>query len=221
MVFTVPSQEGAVSHTRDVSLGVTEERFPEGLHLCHIYNDDDERARTIARYFQQGLREGERALCLVDEDEPADIPGYLADLGVDVAKLGREFSLGKAGHTYCPGGAFHPDELLATLGGFVRQAWADGFTGTRISGDMGWALRNGTHPSALLDYEVKVKEYLKTCPATAVCEYDARKFDGGTILDILSVHPAMIVRGQIVKNPYYVEPSEYVARYRARRALPA
>ncbi|HEY3381206.1 MAG TPA: MEDS domain-containing protein [Vicinamibacterales bacterium] len=201
---------------RDVSLGVTDERFPEGLHLCHIFNDDEERGRTIARYFQQGLKEGERALCLMDSISPVEVRAHLAELGIDVSALDRQFSIADSQQMYCPTGTFFPDQLLDNFGAFCRQAHDEGFSGTRISGDMGWALRTGTRVEELLVYEAKVKTYLETCPATAVCEYDARKFDGSVILDVLSVHPAMIVRGQIVKNPYYVEPADYLARYRAR-----
>lgn len=204
--------------TRDVSLGVSDDRFPEGLHLCHVFNDDAERRRTIARYFSQGLKEGERALWLVDNVPPEEVRAQLAELGLDVAALAQRFLIGNAQQMYCPTGDFNPDMLLDNFGGFCRQSRDDGFSGTRIGGDMGWAIRTNTGTEELLNYEVKVKDYLSTCPATAVCEYDARKFSGSAILDVLSVHPAMIVRGQIVRNPYYVEPADYLARYRARHA---
>lgn len=75
--------------TRDVSLGVSDDRFPEGLHLCHVFNDDAERRRTIARYFSQGLKEGERALWLVDNVPPEEVRAQLAELGLDVAALAQ------------------------------------------------------------------------------------------------------------------------------------
>ena len=37
------------------------------------------------------------------------------------------------------------------------------------------------------------------------------------MLNVLSVHPVMIVRGQLVQNPYYVEPETFFKEYRARR----
>ena len=46
---------------------------------------------------------------------------------------------------------------------------------------------------------------------------DARRFDGATILDVLRVHPMMIVHGQIVRNPYYTRPSEFLARHGTSR----
>ena len=31
-------------------------------------------------------------------------------------------------------------------------------------------------------------------------------------MDVLNVHPVMIVRGQLVKNPYYIEPELFLER---------
>jgi hypothetical protein len=56
----------------------------------------------------------------------------------------------------------------------------------------------------------------RTYPYTACCQYDARRFDGETIMDVLSVHPVMIVRGQLVKNPYYIEPEIFLSEYATR-----
>ena len=35
-------------------------------------------------------------------------------------------------------------------------------------------------------------------------------------MDVLSVHPVMIVRGQLVQNPYYIEPDEFLKKLNAR-----
>ncbi len=40
----------------------------------------------------------------------------------------------------------------------------------------------------------------------AHCQYDARRFDGATLFDVLKVHPMMIIRGQVVRNPFTSSP---------------
>jgi hypothetical protein len=35
-------------------------------------------------------------------------------------------------------------------------------------------------------------------------------------MEVLSVHPVMIVRGQLVKNPYFVEPDEFLSKLKTR-----
>lgn len=206
------------SQGREVSTGITHEEFHRGLHLCHIFNDDEERVRTMARFVKQGLAAGDRILCLLDAAQPHDIRGYLKELGVDLSAQEGALLTGDSESTYCPSGRLEPIPLLEGLGAFCRQSVQDGFTGARITGDMAWALRKLTSTADLMDYEIKATQYASANPVVAVCEYDARKFDGATIMDVLSVHPAMIVRGQIVKNPYYLEPEEFLARFNSRTA---
>lgn len=57
---------------------------------------------------------------------------------------------------------------------------------------------------------------LETHPVTAICQYDANRFDGDTILQCLEVHPYMIVRGQVVQNPFYMKPEEFIERHPIR-----
>lgn len=195
------------------------DRFPEGgaaggVHLCHVYNDDRERAQTTARIVGRWLAEGARVLCLEDAADPGLMNRSLGELGVDVAGYERAFLADDAERTYCPTGSLVPDVLLESLAAFCRQALSDGFCGARITGDMSWAARRRLDETTLIDYEIKATDYARANRVVAVCEYDARKFSGATIMDILSLHPAMIVRGQLVNNPLYLEPEEFLARRR-------
>ncbi|MBF0539523.1 MAG: hypothetical protein HQL03_14855, partial [Nitrospirae bacterium] len=45
-----------------------------------------------------------------------------------------------------------------------------------------------------------------------ICQYDAKMYSGATIFDVLSVHPFMVVKGQILRNPYYVPPDEFLPK---------
>jgi hypothetical protein len=188
----------------------------EGVHLCHIFSDDEERARTMSRSVSQWLTEGAKVLCLEDAETRGHIRELLAELGVDLSGKEQALLTASAEDTYCPIGGLVPEVLLEGFEGFCRQAVSDGFSGVRITGDMGWAVRRRIARERLLEYEIKATACARRNRVLAVCEYDARKFDGGTIMDILSVHPAMLVRGQIVRNPHYVEPEEFLARRQSR-----
>jgi len=69
----------------------------------------------------------------------------------------------------------------------------------------------------LLDYEARLTLLLAEHPCTACCQYDTRRFDGNTIMDVLAVHPMAIIRGQVVKNPFYVEPGIFLQEIHSRR----
>jgi hypothetical protein len=171
----------------------------------------------MAKYLESGLLAGEKVLYLVDVMTPEEMLNCLQDLGVDVRSKEKELAVADAASAYCPSGHFNADEMLTIVREFYRQALADGYAGSRGTGEMTWCLVGGrADEAALMDYEARLNMVLAEHPYTACCQYDARRFDGQTIMDVLSVHPVMIVRGQLVKNPYYVEPAVFWQEYQSR-----
>jgi len=184
------------------------ELLPAGMHLCYIYSDDAEREQTMAAFFASGIARGQKGLSIVDTEHPHDVLTRMKDMGVTFAEDDRRFSTAPNDGAYCPHGAFSPDDMLNGAQALYEHARGEGFSGLSLSGDMSWAVRRKIGLDELLRYEVRVNEFLKACPVTAICEYDARKFDGKTIMDILNVHPAMLVGGHVVRNPYFVRPED-------------
>jgi len=197
---------------RQISLGFTETRVEEGQHICYIYNDDDERKRTIAKFLESGLLENEKVLYLVDDMTPNEMVEELQRLGLDADASGDQLRIQDASETYCPGGRFETDEILELTEHFYQQAVRqEGRAGARGAGEMSWCLRDrAVDRRELMRYEARLNHLVAHCPYTPCCQYDARRFDGATLLDVLSVHNVMIVRGQLVQNPYYVDPDEFL-----------
>lgn len=206
------------AHPRLISLGFTDERVTEGQHVCYIYNDDIERRRVMAKYLESGMLEGEKLLYLVDDMTPAEMLDCLEELGVDVRSKADSLTVAEAAPAYCPSGVFNADEMLGAIRDFYRKAVEEeGYPGARGTGEMSWCLVEGhADEASLMEYEARLNLLVAEHPYTACCQYDARRFDGHIIMDVLSVHPVMIVRGQLVKNPYYVEPAEFLREYRTR-----
>ena len=202
---------------REISLGFSDEKFREGHHIIYIYNDDFERKKTMAKFLQQGLVDNEKVLYLVDDISPSDMRQELMALGVDVDRQQADFDLSEGHYTYCPDCYFSSKFMLDIVGKYYDDAMADGYAGARGAGEMTWALVEGrsTVPD-LLEYEARLNDILVDHPLTTVCQYDARRFDGALIMDMLSVHPMMIVRGQLVKNPSYVFPAVFLKEYQER-----
>lgn len=204
---------------RIISLGFTAERVFEGQHICYIYNDDTERLRVMAKYMESGMLEGEKLLYLVDVMTPAEMLDCLEELGVDVHAKADRLTVAEAASGYCPSGVFNADEMLSAIRHFYQKAVdQEGYPGARGTGEMSWCLIEGrADEESVMEYEARLNHLLSAYPYTACCQYDARRFDGHIIMDILSVHPVMIVRGQLVKNPYYIEPDVFLEEYRARK----
>lgn len=203
---------------RDISLGFTGEKFKEGHHIIYIYQDDWERKRTMAKFLQQGLLDREKVLYLVDDITPAEMKQELMNLGVDVDQKQTDFDITEGHYARCPNHYFSREFMLGVVADYYDTAIREGYVGARGAGEMSWALIEGrsTVPE-LLHYEADLNMVLKDHPLTTVCQYDARKFDGALIMDMLSVHPMMIVRGQLVRNPSYVAPEIFLKEYQDRR----
>lgn len=202
---------------REISMGVADQTFAEGQHIIYLYNDDRERKQTMAKFLQQGLLQNEKLLYLVDDISPEEMKKELIGLGLDIQDIQRGFEITEGHYTCCPDQYFTPDFMLDTVGQFYETAIKEGFSGARGAGEMSWALVEGRASlEELVEYEARLNHILKDYPLTTVCQYDARRFDGALIMDMLSVHPMMIVRGQLVKNPSYVEPDIFMQEYHER-----
>jgi hypothetical protein len=203
---------------RRVSLGFSKERVEEGQHICYLYNDDRERLSVLAKYLESGRLDGEKILYLVDTMTPEKMLSELASLGLDTRARPEAFSVAEAKPAYCAGGAFDADRILQIVKEFYIQAVErEGYSGARSTGEMSWCLDAGMADlTPLMEYEARLNELLAECPCTACCQYDTRRFSGAAILDVLSVHPLAIVRGQLVKNPFYVTPQAFLDNLRAR-----
>ena len=193
------------------------ETFPAGTHMCYIFNDDEERRSMIAKYIESGLR-GDEAVHYFAHAVPVGTPDEVfSELGVRPPKIRPgQFLLSQADKTYCPDGTFIPDRMLGNLRKSYTDAIADGYAGARASGEMDWALQGLPGSDRLIEYEALINTIVGEYPITALCQYDARRFDGATLFNVLNVHPMMVVRGHIVRNPYYVQPEEFLKRRATR-----
>ncbi len=197
---------------RVVGMGFTCGSFPEGTHMCLIYDDEEQRLNIISKFIESGLVSRERVGYFADETEPERVYEWLEESGVDTSEPRQDgrFQVLAAEDVYCPDGEFVPEKMLGRLRAGYDDAIGCGCPGIRVSGEMSWALRGLPGCDRLMEYEALVNDVVSEYPVTAVCQYDARRFDGATILNVHRVHPMMIVGGQIVRNPYYMRPQEFL-----------
>lgn len=204
---------------RVISLGFTAESFPAGTHMCYIYNDDTERRGVVSKYVESGLAAREKVSYFVDLVSPEDLPAQLSTLAIDLPPDidARGLSITLALDTYCPDGTFLPERMLENLRSMYTSSIDEGYAGARVTGETTWTLRGVPGSARLIEYEALINTVVRTYPTTVICQYDARRFDGATLFDVLNVHPMMIIRGQVVRNPYYVAPDHFLATHLAAR----
>lgn len=198
----------------EVRIGLGDESMPRGLHVCYVFGHDDERFHVLARYYRAGIEDGDKLYYMTDDLSPEELRHRFADCGADLGSA----SVMSSPDAYYPEGRFIPEAMLASLDGFCRDALEEGYPGVRSSGDMSWALRGVPGSERILEYEVMLNDFCEGAPATLICQYDARRFDGATILDVLDIHPLLIVGGQILRNPNHVRSDDMMRRLRTAAA---
>ncbi len=200
------------SPERLIEMGFTETRLPPGTHICQIYSDDEERGDSLRRFLLSGLQSDECTSCFSDKVDPAALERFFSEHQVSLAEAQESgaFSLSRTSEVYFEGGRFDPDRMLDLLASFYDEANEGDFSGARVIGEMTSDISDIEGGSRLLEYESRVSILLRDHPITAVCQYDAHSFDGDVLMDVLSVHPMMVVRGSIVMNPLYVQPEEWL-----------
>ncbi len=190
-----------------------QEVLPDCHHVCLIYDNEEQRRKTVTEYLASGLKQGELVRYFADMTSPQELRGWLLEAGVEFSKAEEDGAFGIAGaeSAYCPSGRFVPQEVIANMVSRYDVARKAGYRGSRACGEMSWALRDIPGADRFLEYEVRINMITETFPYIGMCQYDARLFDGATLFKVLQVHPYMIAQGQIVRNPLYIKPEEFLA----------
>jgi hypothetical protein len=199
---------------RNTRLGFTPELYPEGTHICYLYSDDEERRYFLRAFIKSGMAERELVDYLADVPTPEQLEQVAADLAIELPDSGHHVTFTMAHGAYCPEGKFVPGTMLKRIERMDSRRQACGCVGARLTGEMSWALRGIPGSDRLVEYEEGINTLVKDVPVTVLCQYDTRRFDGATIFEILDVHPIMIIRGQIMRNPFYVPPEQFTPRGR-------
>ena len=200
-------------HNHDINLGFTDQKFPPGVHACQIYSSDQEREEALLQYVYAGIKSGERVTCFSEKVEDKIFSDYLGQFGIsyeDVREEGR-FTYAKTGDVYFQEDCFNPERMLGLLENYYNESNDQHYPDCRVIGEMTAEIQHIEGGERLLEYESRVSMLLRRCPVTAVCQYDANEFDGALVMDILKVHPFMIIKGKAVSNPFYMTPEEYLA----------
>lgn len=194
-----------------VTCGLTEELLVESRHVCLIYDDEAQRRKAVAEYMATGLRRGEQVRYFADLATAEEVRSWLLEVGVELPEAEQKGAFGvfKAADAYCPSGQFEPHKMIEGSVKRYEVAEKAGYKGVRSCGEMTWTLQGIPGSERFLEYETLLNTVTATFPHSGMCLYDSRRFDGATLFKVLQVHPYMIARGQVVRNPFYIRPDEF------------
>jgi hypothetical protein len=200
--------------TGSVPLGILGHSVPIGSHICAFYSGPAERDELVLPFLAEGLRSGQKCIGVVESLGPADVLAGLGGSGVDPRRSVKtgQLELATPANAYFSSGRFSTDDILAF--------WGQGISGVKTTGSFSFIRATGEMPSVLdhpegrtefFRFEARLNEFTSTFPLVVLCLYDLERFGGQVLMEALRTHPAVIVDGMIHDNPYYIEPSNYLA----------
>lgn len=196
-----------------VSFGFTDQRFPPGTHVCQIYTDEEEREHSLLQFVLAGIKNGERTACFSEKVNVASLKELIEAEGIpfDEALKSGAISLSGTRDVYFRDGYFDPENMLQLLKKYHTDSKKQKYHNARVIGEMTADIKKIPGGDRLIEYESRVSMLLQKHPITSVCQYSAHDFNGAILMDVLKVHPYMVVRGAVVHNPFYIPPEEFLA----------
>jgi hypothetical protein len=194
-------------------------------HVCGLFNGADEEYDLLCPFIHEGLAAGEKAFLSVDPGRSDPHRRRLCEAGIDVEGHRRsgQLEIETWERTYLRPGRFDQDAMLDLVESVLTRSRGQGYPLTRMVAHMEWALQDLPGVHDIVEYESRFNRMIAPYDDVVICTYDATRFGGDVIVDILRTHPMVILRGAVQENPFYVPPDQLLGelRHRPRRSRPA
>jgi DNA-binding CsgD family transcriptional regulator len=181
-----------------------------GTHFCALYSGPAQRDRLLFPFLEEGLRNGDKCLCLIDDVEPALVRDLaVGQPGPGYTRRSAQLDVERASDAYLRSGQFSVADMMSFLSESVDAAIEDDFDLLRAAGEMSWVLPGPPGRDDLFQYESALNDAVEQMPAILMCLYDLRKFGAEMLVEVLRTHPTVLLDRTVIDNPHYVHPTDY------------
>jgi hypothetical protein len=184
-----------------------------GIHICGLYENEQERDAVILNFLCKGNAAGDLQLYCAEDRLRQDFTNRMALCCPDCARDMSDptkFQIYAPKDLYYPRGTFLPLEMDTRLSVFYASCQAAGPRNLRATGEMVWSRNAIPGAEHLMVYEARLNNFISRRRMAAICLYDLNFFPGSTILNVLRTHPYEIIAGVITENPYYQRPADWL-----------
>lgn len=183
-------------------------------HRCLLYRGAPSvQLSLLARLIRDKLDQNHRCLYLNSPSMVAGMKSYLAPFGVDAAyELARgSLVMSSERHHLADGKSFSPDRMIENLEQCLENALNDGYSGLWATGDMTWELGNDVGSPKLLEYELKLDEFMRSHPKLCgICQYHLDSLPMTAARDGMRVHREIFINDTLsLINPYHFTPEAF------------
>ncbi|MBI5590899.1 MAG: MEDS domain-containing protein [Deltaproteobacteria bacterium] len=185
-------------------------------HIACFYETRDQYFRILTSYLVHGLKAGEKVLYFAADHALNPLLSDFKEFDFDPSEylqteqliiIDKNDQTIPAGHQYC-------DKMADWLKNQTEYAMAHGFRRFRLVEDV--IKQTSALPCLdhLVDYADHLNDLTRKRPFFALCMFDLNRVDSDNLVNALRAHPLAVVRGQILKNAYYIPPEQLTSRFR-------
>jgi DNA-binding CsgD family transcriptional regulator len=183
-----------------------------GTHFCALYSGPAERDRLLYPFLEEGLRHGDKCLCLIDDVEPAVVRDRAVGRpGPAYFRRSAQLDVERSSDVYLRTGEFSPEDMMSFLSESADSAKGDDFDLLRAAGEMSWVLPGPPGWDDVFRYESALNDAVEHMSAILICLYDLQKFGADMLVQVLHTHPKVLLDRTVIDNPHYLPPAEYPA----------
>ncbi len=192
-----------------------------GDHVCLIYQTKDEHRQFLQSFLIDGIRRNEKIIYLNSSTSVDTVLNYLREAEEDVDSLLEKAQLRiiSAQSVYLRKDAFDPGKMMTFIKIRTEQALDEGFSGLRITSDMGWVLKGKPGSLRLIEYEAKLSKHIKREKCLIMCQYNRCYFNSPLLLYAIATHPVVAVGTKISENPFYLAPPAFLGQDDSSKVL--
>jgi DNA-binding CsgD family transcriptional regulator len=190
-----------------VSMGIPGlDEVRPGTHICALYSGPAERDRLLFPFLREGMLEGDKCLCLVDD---AQVASTVRDWvegrpGSEQPLRSEQLDVDRTSDAYLDSGRFSVEQMRSFLSGRMALATESDFPMLRAAGEMSWVLPQLGGADGLFVYESVVNQIVEDMPAVFMCMYDLKGFGVSMLVDVLRTHPKVLLDRTVLDNPHFL-----------------
>jgi hypothetical protein len=190
-------------------------------HICAFFNGFDEQHRVLRTFIKEGFERGDRAFHIVDPGLRDAHLNRLAEAGIDVdqAMATGQLEVRRWQDAYLRDDRFDQDGMLSLLEQVLGSGAAAGKPLIRFVSRVEPSLVEKAGEDNWLEYEARVNYAVSKYRDPVICTYDLANFSASLVMDMLRVHPVVIVGGILQENPFFVPPDQFLIELRERKSV--
>jgi hypothetical protein len=144
----------------------------------------------------------------------------LTDAGIDV---GQAIATGQLEvlrwqDAYLRDDRFDKDRMAAFFENLLQSKAVAGHPRMRLVSRVEPSLLDKAGMEGWLEYETRINFVLSKYDDPVICAYDLSNFSANVVMDMLRVHPVVIVGGMLQENPFFVPPEQFLLELQERKS---